>query len=376
MKIEFRITHYEVRMQIVVNFRYACVTALALLSTVGLAGCSKGSTANAEAASVREVNSDLPKVLAKIGDEPITIEQIREVVGPALDKLETQYQLQRSQTIVSGLEQILEDRVLGEEAKKQGKTLDELVMAEAGGTFEPTDVEISTWYQENQGKVRGRPLDQVRVQIADYLRKKKREEAQARLGLRLNRERKVAMLFEPYRMSFNNAGAPTLGKSGARVQVVEFSDFQCPFCRQFAPNLRLIEKQFGDQVEVIYRQYPIPSLHPFAIKAAEASLCAQEQGKFWELHDMMFAEQDRIAVSDLKSKARRLGMNGGKFDSCLDTGKYTEQVQRDMAEGVKSGVNGTPAIFVNGIEVPGGAVPLETITNAIQKEIDRSAQGK
>jgi protein-disulfide isomerase len=155
------------------------------------------------------------------------------------------------------------------------------------------------------------------------------------------------------------------------VTLIEFSDFQCPFCRQFAPTIHQINKNYGDKIQIVYRQYPIPSLHPFAFKAAEASLCAHEQGKFWGLHDMMFAEQERLTVTDLKDKAGRLGMDKAKFTSCLDTGKYTEQVQRDMQEAVRAGATGTPAIYVNGVEVPGGAVPYNTIAAAIERELAR-----
>jgi protein-disulfide isomerase len=182
----------------------------------------------------------------------------------------------------------------------------------------------------------------------------------------------VTVNFKPYRLAFTNEGAPALGKKGAPVEVVEFSDFQCPFCQRFAPTLKRVEQEFGDKVYIVYRQYPIPSLHANAIKAAEASLCAHEQGKFWELHDLMFAEQDRLDVTNLKEKARRLGMNQSRFNSCLDSGRYVEQVQKDQQEGARTGMTGTPAVFVNGIEIPGGAVSYEVVREAIQKELTRS----
>jgi protein-disulfide isomerase len=172
-------------------------------------------------------------------------------------------------------------------------------------------------------------------------------------------------------LTFDNGPAPTLGPENAPVTIVEFSDFQCPYCRGFAPTLKSIKKDFGDKVRIVYRQAPIASIHPFAFKAAEASLCAQEQGKFWELHDLMFAEQEKLAVADLKKKARTLGMDGKKFDSCLDTGRTVERVQTDMAEAQRVGVNGTPAAFVNGIELKGGSVPYDVVAAAIQKELRR-----
>jgi protein-disulfide isomerase len=119
----------------------------------------------------------------------------------------------------------------------------------------------------------------------------------------------------------------------------------------------------------VYRQYPIPSLHPFAFKAAEASLCANEQGKFWQLHDAMFADQQKLAVSDLKATAKRLGIDSKKFDACLDAGRFVEQVQNDQREGSRVGVNGTPAMFINGRYVEGGSVPFSKLEMLINKEL-------
>lgn len=354
--------------------RLRIVLAMGLaLSGPALAGCAKeGDARPGSVASQSDV--DLPAVLATIGGEPVTLEDVRGRVGDQLVQMETQYKRARSRAIETTLQEILRERILDAEAKKQGKTVDELVVAEAGGTFEPSEIEMSSWYQENQGSVGGRTLEQVRSQIADLLRPQKRTAAEKKLEQRLNQERKVTINFQPYRLTFNNEGAPSLGKPGAPVTVVEFSDFQCPFCRSFAPNLKQIEKEFGDKVHVVYRQYPIPSIHPFAIKAAEASLCANDQGKFWELHDVMFGDQKKLSVSDLKEQARRLGMDQKKFATCLDTGRYTERVQNDMKEGARAGVTGTPAVFVNGVEVPGGAVPYQTVADAIQKELSRAAR--
>ena len=341
------------------------------IGALAASACSKAAPEKAQAATAA-ADSDVPDVLATIGDEKITIADVRGHVGDKLDQIEANYRKQRSKTIEDALNLILRERIIDAEAKKQGKTISELILAEAGGSYDPSDLEIENWYKENQARLGGRSVDQLRNQIADLLRKETQENAAKKLQARLNKERNVAVKFSPYRFTFNNGNAPTLGKAGAAVQVVEFSDFQCPFCRQFAPSLHEIEKNFGDRVQVVYRQYPIPSIHPFAFKAAEASLCARDQGKFWELHDLMFVEQERLTVTDLKQKAGRLGMDQSKFNSCLDTGKYTEEVQKDMQEGTRVGITGTPAVFINGVEVPGGAVPYATLAAAIERELERT----
>jgi protein-disulfide isomerase/predicted transcriptional regulator len=341
---------------------------------IAAASCSKSGPDAAQAAP--STNDGIPEVLASIGDQKITLADLRDRIGDQLDQLDANYKKSRSKAIEDALSSMLRERIINEEAQKQGKSMEDLVLAEAGGTFEPTEVEITSWYNDNQARLRGRNLDQLRPQIVELLRKQKQDKAEQSLESRLNKARNVKVNFEPYRLAFDNTGAPSIGKRGSKVTVVEFSDFQCPFCRQFAGNLRELGREYGDRVEIVYKQYPIPSLHPFAFKAAEASLCANEQGKFWELHDLMFTDQEHIGVKDLKEKARRLGMDGNKFNTCLDTGKYTEQVQREMAEGSKAGVTGTPALFVNGIEVPGGAVPYPTVAAAVERELQRTGTTK
>ena len=351
------------------------LAALVALSAIA-SGCAKDGAASTPAPNVAERNGEVPEVLATVGGDPITMADVHSRVGETLDKVETQYQRSRSKLIDSTLQAILRDRVLLAEAKKQGKTVDELVAAEAGAPLEPTDVEVNAWYQENRARIGNRTLEQVRPQIVAYLREQRRKDAMTRLEARLDKDFKVTLNFEPYRLTFDNTGAPTLGAAGAPVTVVEFSDFQCPYCQGFAPILKRIAQQYGDKVLIVYRQYPIPSLHPNAFKAAEASLCANEQGKFWDLHDVMFAEQQQLSVSDLKEKAHRLGMNSKKFDGCLDSGRYVEQVQNDQKDGLRAGINGTPAVFVNGIQVEGGAVPFETIASIINRELARADRSK
>jgi protein-disulfide isomerase len=338
--------------------------------------CARDSSATIPAAGTSESSTKEPDILATVRGEPITMADVRGRVGDALEKIETQYQLSRSKVIDSTIQILLRDRVLNAEAKRQGKSFDELVAAASDVPLEPSELDVSTWYNENRARVGNRPLDQVQQQIVAYLRDQRRRDAVSKLQERLDKDYEVKLNFEPYRLEFNNDRAPTLGKADAPVTLVEFSDFQCPYCQGFAPILRRVEKEFGDKVRIVYRQYPIPSLHPNAFKAAEASLCANEQGKFWELHDVMFREQQQLAVSELKEKARRLGMNSKQFDGCLESGKYVEQVQNDQKEGMRAGINGTPAVFINGTFVEGGAVPFETVAAIINRELTRPARNK
>jgi protein-disulfide isomerase len=153
------------------------------------------------------------------------------------------------------------------------------------------------------------------------------------------------------------------------VTIVEFSDFQCPYCSRLTPTLEQVMSKYGNKVRIVFRQFPLP-IHDKAAKAAEAALCANEQGKFWEMHDAMFKDQGGLAVDGLKTKAATLGLNAQSFNSCLDSGKETPAVQADLKAGQQAGVQGTPAMFVNGRFI-NGAQPYETIAGIIDDELKR-----
>jgi protein-disulfide isomerase len=348
--------------------------AIAGFAAVAVSAGCRDSSAAAKAPAVQQTPAKLevPDVLATVGDEKITMADIHARAGEDLDKLEMQYQLMKSKLIGLALDSVIRQRTVVAEAQKQGKTLDQMVAAEAPGGVEPSELDIATWYKENAERVPGRTLDQLRPQITELLRGQRRQAAEKKLMDRINTERKVVIKYQPFRLQFTNGEAPALGKKDAPITMVEFSDFQCPYCQRMAPVIKEVSQKYGDKVRIVYRQYPIPSLHPFALKAAEASLCANDQGKFWEMHDAMFADQKKLSVTDLKQTAQRLGMSDKKFSSCLDSGRYAEQVQNDSKEALRSGVTGTPAVFLNGIIVDGGSVPFSVVEAAIQKELARS----
>jgi len=176
---------------------------------------------------------------------------------------------------------------------------------------------------------------------------------------------------EPLRTEVAAVG-PAKGPATAPVTIVEFSDFQCPFCARLIPTLDQVTSKYGDKVRLVFRQFPL-AMHAEAQKAAEASLCANDQGKFWEFHDAMFKNQQALAVDQLKAKAVEMGMNAEQFNSCLDGSKHAAQVKKDFEEGSKAGVSGTPAMFVNGRFIS-GAVPFPEIAKVIDDELNRKGQ--
>jgi protein-disulfide isomerase len=155
------------------------------------------------------------------------------------------------------------------------------------------------------------------------------------------------------------------------VTIVEFSDFQCPFCQRVAPTLKRVRDAYGDRVRIVWKDFPLTSIHPQAFKASEAAQCAHEQGKFWDYHDRLFANQQALQVESLKKYAADAGLDAARFGSCLDTAKYAERVQAQMGAGTELGVNSTPAIFING-RLLSGAQPYETFTAVIEEELQRA----
>jgi protein-disulfide isomerase len=164
---------------------------------------------------------------------------------------------------------------------------------------------------------------------------------------------------------------PAKGPADAKVTIVEFSDFQCPYCGKFVQEtLPQILSNYGDKVRFVFMNLPLTSIHQYAQKAAEAAECANEQGAFWQFHDIMFQNQSALTVDDLKSYAAQLQLDTAKFNDCLDTGKMADEVDADLAAGEKAvsdaGLTrfGTPAFFINGVHL-GGAQPYENFKAAI-----------
>ncbi|MEW6062831.1 MAG: DsbA family protein [Nanoarchaeota archaeon] len=155
--------------------------------------------------------------------------------------------------------------------------------------------------------------------------------------------------------------------SKGKVTIVEFSDFQCPYCGRAELTLKQLKQDYGSKIEIIYKHFPL-NFHQYAQKAAEASECARDQGRFWEYHDLLFGNQDALDLASLKKYAKDLGLDTGKFNSCLDNGGKASVVKNDFNEGIARGVDGTPTFFI-GNEALVGAQPYSAFKQIIDKEL-------
>jgi len=163
--------------------------------------------------------------------------------------------------------------------------------------------------------------------------------------------------------------SPVRGNENAKVTIVEFSDFQCPFCSRGAEIVEKITTKYGDKVKVVFKNFPLP-FHTMAPLAAEAALCAEQQnkGNFWKLHDLMFGDQQNLQKTALAEKAKKMGLKEDVFVKCLDSRKNKSIVDRDMKLGKKVGVKSTPTFFVNG-KMVNGAQPVEVFSEIIEEEL-------
>jgi len=167
---------------------------------------------------------------------------------------------------------------------------------------------------------------------------------------------------------------PGQGPEDAAVTVIEFSDFQCPYCARFyTETLTQIIENYGDRIRFVYRDFPLTSLHANALKAAEASECADDQGKYWEYHDLLFQNQAALDVDSLKSYATSLGLDAAAFNDCLDTDEHMDEVRKDVQDGIAAGVEGTPAFFING-QLVSGAQPYAAFQSIIEAALADAGQ--
>jgi protein-disulfide isomerase len=273
------------------------------------------------------------------------------------------------------LENLINQKLLDAAAKKKGLlNTDKLFEQEVDSKLaEPTDAELRAVYavQKDQ-QFGGRPFEDVKAQIQQSLKRAKIQQARQEYSAHLREQTKVAVLLSPPRVQVGFDPARVRGNPKAKVMIVEFSDFQCPYCGQVQSTLKSVLAKHQDTVALAFRDMPIQQIHPLAPKAAEASRCAGEQGKFWEYHDLLFGDQSRLDQAGLMDKARTLKLDEKQFESCLTSEKYKAQVQQDSQDGMRAGVTGTPGFFINGIFMS-GAQAESAFESAIQEQLAASA---
>ena len=309
-------------------------------------------------------------VIATVGATSISLAQVDE---RALQQSASSFgSVKLSQALYearrSALDDIVASLLLDQEAKARGVDRGVLVEKEITSKVpDVTDADVAAFYQANQARVQGATLDQVRQPIKNYLTQQRMQAVREQFLDTLRAKTAVRVSLEPPRQTIATANSPSRGPAGAPIELVEFSDFQCPFCLRAHPTVEQVLTTYGDRVRFVYRHYPLPG-HPNARPAAEAAECAAEQGKFWPYHDRLFATQSKLSTTDLKQDAVELGLDASKFNACVDSHKYAAKVEADLRAGQEAGVDGTPAFFING-RIISGAQPFDVFKRIVDEEL-------
>lgn len=318
---------------------------------------------------------DATSEVARVGDIVVTLGDVDATwnendAGSQMRMLQQLYDARRRV-----LDFVIGNHLIEREATARGVSPDELLAQELPSRTLPiTDEEVQRVYDRNREALGGQTLEDVRPEIQAAIERQRPTQALQQFMVELRREADdVVLLLDPPRQSVEVLpDDPVRGPVDAPIVLVEFSDFQCPFCERATGTLTELFDRYENQIRFVYKDYPLPS-HPDAFKAAEAGNCAHEQGMFWEFHDKMFGSQDALDVPSLNGYASELGLDATAFSSCLEEGRYAQRVQQDIQIGQQYGVSSTPTVFINGRPVE-GAVPIEAFDQIILEELAASGR--
>ncbi len=342
----------------------------ALVAVLGGAAC-----ANAQSAQAPPATGDPAQVVATVGGKTFTLADVearwqKDDPGERARVTQLLYQHRRQ-----SIDQLVGDFLIDEAAKKAGvaKTqyLEDQLTKRRG---EITDADIQKVYDDNRDRVGASTISDLKQSITEFITRNRDAQNVAVLIEELKAAGPpVTVALDPPRADVKvEAHDPARGPADAAVTIIEFSEYQCPFCARVNPTLRQIEEKYAGKVRLVFKDFPLPN-HAQAPKAAEAAHCAGEQDKYWQLHDRLFANQQQLQVPELKAHAAAVGLDQASFDQCLDSGKHAASVQADIDLGSGMGVQSTPTLYING-RVVTGAQPIGVFTSIIDEELARAGR--
>lgn len=306
-------------------------------------------------------------VAAKIGDEQILEKDLNAGIESDLYDAEMKvYEIKFGK-----LQAMLLEKFMNQDPNKKDLSNDDFLNKYIAKDVKVSDAEIEKFIKDRQI-----PKDQInpeiRERIKQYLEVEAKKLAVDKWIAEKTKKTPVEVYIQkPQRPVFdvNIKDAPFKGKADAKVTIVEYSDFQCPFCSKASSTVAALEKKYGNKLKVAFKNYPLP-FHSQARLAAEAALCAQEQDSkfFWKMHDAMFADQTKLDKDNLLATAKKIGVKEADFKSCLEATKHKAVIDNDMAEGQKLGIKSTPTFFING-KLVSGAQPVEVFSEVIDEEL-------
>jgi protein-disulfide isomerase len=319
--------------------------------------------------STRASAQMMPEVVATVQDQPITADELTASMRGELLKLD----MQRYEVLKNGLDNLIGQRLFELEAKNRQMSVDQLRQEELTAKMsQATEEDVKKFYEDNKARIK-QPFDQIKGRIEEYLNRRSQQERESAFLRELRQRYNVAIALEAPKVDVSTDNDPVRGAKDAKVTIIEFSDFECPYCRRVQPALKRLLEEYDGRVRLVFRDFPL-SIHKNAQKAAEAAQCAAEQDKFWPYHDKLF-EVTALSPDDLKKYASELELDPDKFNACLDSGQYAQEVADDMKDGQEAGVNSTPSFFINGQPLS-GAVPYERFQEIVDAALDQNQSAK
>jgi protein-disulfide isomerase len=304
------------------------------------------------------------KPLAVVAGQPIFDNDLMPFVQAQIHPLHVQeYEIKSK-----ALDNLIDHKLLEAEGKKKGITADQVLAEEVNAKVpEPTDAELQALYIVQKQQL-GRPFQELKPQLQRLLKDAKLQEARQNYFESLRERAGVSVFLRKPKVEVAHDPARLRGNPTAPVIIVEFSDFQCPYCRSVQATLKALLTKYEGRVSLAFRDFPLRDIHPQAEAAAEASRCAGEQRKFWEYHDLLFENENKLDRESLIQHAVTLKLHQEQFSSCLASGKYKAQIEQDRQLGMRAGVTGTPGFCING-HVLSGNLPQSAFEKLIEAEL-------
>jgi protein-disulfide isomerase len=346
-----------------------CFAFIALgCGTEELQASATSNVAAPGAAAPAEPSADGSAAAATIAGETISIAELDAWIRDDLFEQAWDSESELFELRSESLERMTTERILEKAAAARNMNTNDYVLAEVDAQGEISDEEIAAFYDERKDQ-----LNQTIEELTPNIRKYLRMQRGAEYVEQLHADAGYTLLLEQPQIEMA-ADGPSRGPDDAAVTIIEFSDFQCPYCSRALPAINEILEHYPNDVRIVYRHLPLDRIHARARPAAAASLCADEQGEFWAYHDQLFANAKALSEEDLKRYAEAVELDVAAFDLCVAEGRFEAKVQEDFEAAMSAGISSTPAFLVNGIFV-GGAKPFAHFEKIIDAELAKRNAG-